>query len=88
MSQKASKTYKYLVLDVAEIETFINLWHENKIPSDLMQEKIDEKIQKVIDIKFKMARGSDVTESEEKEVQALFKKLVHIKDDLACEILT
>jgi len=88
MSQKASKTYEYLVLDVAEIETFINLFHENRIPLDLMREKIDEKIQKVIDIKFKMARGSDVKESEEKEVQTLFKKLVHIKDDIAREILT
>ena len=79
MSQKASKTYEYLVLDVAEIETFINLFYKNRIPKDLLEEKIDEKIQKVIDIKFKMARGSDVKESEEKEVQTLFKKLVHIK---------
>lgn len=82
MPRKLSKTYEYLVLDVAEIKGFINLWEEGRIPEDLVQEKIDEKIQKVIDIKFKMARGSDVTRREEKEVQALFKRLVLIKDGL------
>jgi len=42
LSQKASKTYEYLVLDVAEIETFINLWNEGRIPLDLMREKIED----------------------------------------------
>jgi len=44
-------------------------------------DKIDEKIEKVIDIKFKMARGSDIKEDEEKEVHDLFKRLVQIKDN-------
>lgn len=80
MSRYASDTYKLLVLDVAEIKLFIKLCDSGKLPIDLIKDKIDDKIQKVIDIKFKMARGI-VKRIEEREVQKLFKRLVHIKDE-------
>lgn len=83
MNQRASETYKHLILDVAEVKTFVKLYNAGKLPVDLIKEKVDEKIQQVIDMKFKMARGNDVKRSEEREVQRLFRKLVHIKDESA-----
>ena len=80
MSRYASDTYKLLVLDVAEIKLFIKLYESGKLPPDLIKEQIDLKIQAIIDIKFKMARGI-VHKCEEHEVQKLFRKLVHIKDE-------
>ncbi|CAG9805569.1 unnamed protein product [Chironomus riparius] len=80
MTQSTSETYKYLILDIAEIETFVRLCEKGRLPIDLILDKTDEKIEKVIEIKFKMARGSDIKEDEEKEVQQLFKRLVQIKD--------
>ena len=81
MTQSTSETYKYLILDIAEIETFVRLCEKGRLSIDLLLDKIDEKIEKIIDIKFKMARGSDVKEDEEKEVHDLFKRLVQIKDN-------
>lgn len=81
MNQRASETYKHLILDVAEVKSFIKLYSAGKLPLDLVKEKVDEKIQQVISMKFKMARGNDVKRSEEREVQRLFRKLVHIKDE-------
>lgn len=81
MTQSSSETYKYLILEIAEIETFVRLCEKGRLLIDLLLDKIDEKIEKIIDIKFKMARGSDVKEDEEKEVHDLFKRLVQIKDN-------
>lgn len=81
MAQPASETFKYLILDIAEVETFVRLCEKGRLPIDLLLDKIDEKIEKVIEIKFKMARGSDIKDDEEKEIQLLFKRLVQIKDN-------
>jgi len=82
MTQSTSETYKYLILDMTEIETFVRLCEQKgRLPIDLLMDKIDEKIEKVIDIKFKMARGRDIKEDEEKEVHNLIKRLVQIKDN-------